>query len=346
MSALNFRNIAIALALLFTVSCKKADSNITNAVLQNENTVVSRFGLIQAKGNRIVDKDGNPAALHGMSLFWSQWGGKYYNESCIKWLMEDWKCTIVRAACGIESGGYLTNPQAEMAKVTAVIDACINSGIYVIVDWHEEHAQNHLEKSKEFFKTIAQKYGNKPNVIYELFNEPLQVSWSSVIKPYAEEVIKVIRQYDPDNLVVVGTPNWSQDVDAAAKDPIKDVNVAYTLHFYTGTHRQPLRDKAVTAINMGIPLFVTEYGISQASGTGAIDYTETQKWLLFIDSYGLSSCNWSVIDKDETSAALKPGTSAQGSWKDSDLSISGSYIRNHIRLKNSSIFDEIKTAGK
>lgn len=346
MLPVKFRNIIIALVLVFTVSCKKADTSVAAPALQDENSVVNRFGLIHTQGNRIVDKDGNTAALHGMSLFWSQWGGKYYNENCIKWLRDDWNCTIVRAACGIEAGGYLTNPQAEMSKVTAVIDACINSGIYVVVDWHEEHAQNHLSQSKEFFKTIAQKYGSKPNIIYELFNEPLQVSWSSVIKPYAEEVIKVIRQYDPDNLIVVGTPNWSQDVDAAAKDPIKDTNVAYTLHFYTGTHRQPLRDKAISAITMGIPLFVTEYGISEANGNGVIDYAETQKWLSFIDNYGLSTCNWSVMDKDETSAALKPGANASGNWKESDLSTSGAYIRSRIRLLNSSIFDQLKTAGK
>ncbi|MGE5621063.1 MAG: glycoside hydrolase family 5 protein [archaeon] len=334
--------LGILLLCSFT-ACKKTD-NPASPETKSGNTVVEHFGLIHVKGNRIVDKNGNTAALRGMSLFWSQWGGKFFNEGCIKWLRDDWKCTIVRAACGVESGGILSNPEAEMSKVTSVIDACIASGIYVIVDWHDHHAQDHLQESREFFKSIAQKYSDKPNIIYELYNEPLQVSWSSVIKPYAEEVIKTIRQYDPDNLIVVGNPNWSQDVDIAAKDPIKDNNVAYSFHFYTSTHKQWLRDKAAAAMNSGIALFVTEYGISEANGNGNIDYLETEKWLSFVNQYGLSTCNWSVMDKDETSAALKPGSDGQGNWKESDLSTSGKFIRDYLRESNAGIFSALAEA--
>jgi len=321
-------------------SCKSTDSGILQQT-QGEKTVVESIGLVQAKGNRIVDKNGDPVALHGMSLFWSQWGGSFYNENCVRWLRDDWRCTIVRAACGVESAGYLASPQVELAKVTTVIDACIKLGIYVVVDWHDHNAQNHLEEAKGFFKTIAQKYGDQPNVIYEVFNEPEQVSWSGVVKPYAEAVRSVIRQYDPDNLIVVGVPTWSQDVDIAAKAPIVDNNTAYALHFYTSTHRQALRNKAMAAMNSGVALFVTEYGISEASGNGIIDSAETAAWLSFLDQYTLSSCNWSIMDKDETSAALKPGASPGGSWKDTDLSVSGTFIRNRIRTMNQDLFNRL-----
>ena len=342
----SYRKPLILLAVLsFLCSCKSSENGITNQG-GGGTTVVDYLGVIRAKGSAIVDKSGDTVALHGMSLFWSQWGGSFYNENCIRWLRDDWKCTVIRAACGVESGGYLTNPQAEVAKVTAVIDACVKLGIYVVVDWHDHNAQSHLEESKGFFRTIAQRYGDKPNVIYEVFNEPLQVSWSGVVKPYAQAVIEVIRQDDPDNLIVVGTPTWSQDVDVAARDPIIDGNVAYALHFYTSTHQQALRTKAITAMNSGVALFVTEYGISEASGTGNIDYVETEKWLAFLDQYRLSSCNWSVIDKDETSAALKPGTSPNGNWADTDLSVSGTYLRNRIRIVNDGIFRALEAAGK
>lgn len=332
------RTLLIVLLICFNISCKKG-----NAPSESENpmeTIVSKYGVIHTDSSRIVNKNGDQIALHGMSLFWSQWGGNFYNANAIKWLKDDWKCTIIRAACGVESGGYLTNPQAELNKVTTVIDACIKEGIYVIVDWHDHHAQDHLTQSKEFFRQISQKYGSTPNIIYELYNEPLQVSWSNVIKPYAEEVIKVIRQNDPDNLIIVGSPNWSQDVDAVANNPITGNNIAYTFHFYTSTHKQDLRNKAIYAINKGLPLFVTEYGISEANGNGTIDYTETQLWFSFVNKYKQSTCNWSVMDKDETSAALKPGANPNGSWKDSELTTSGNYIRNFLRTVNSSLFTE------
>ncbi len=327
------KNIVISMiVLLFSFGCSKADTNVSPD--SSANTVVESLGSLKVQGNKIVDKNNNNAVLRGMSLFWSQWGGSFYNESCVKWLRDDWKCTVVRASMGIESGGYLTNQQAEYKKITTVIDACIKLGIYVIVDWHDHNAQDHLQQSKTFFASIAQKYGAYPNIIYEIYNEPLQVSWSSVIKPYATDVINTIRQYDKSNLIVVGSPNWSQDVDVAAKDPIVGTNIAYSLHFYTSTHTQSLRNKAINAMNSGVALFVTEFGISEASGDGKINYTETNNWLSFLETYKLSSCNWSIIDKNESSAALKAGASAAGNWAQSFLSESGNFIRNYIISKN------------
>ncbi len=327
--------------LLLLASCKNAESNNEPEVKNGAATVAEYFGQIHVKGNKIVDKNENPITLQGMSLFWSQWGGSFYNEKCIQWLRDDWKCTVVRASLGVESGGYLTNSQIEYSKIISVIDACIKYGIYVVVDWHDHNAQDHLAQAKSFFGSIAQKYGNTPNIIYEIYNEPLQVSWSNVIKPYAEEVIKTIRQYDPDNLIVVGNPNWSQDVDIAAKDPLSDKNVAYSFHFYTSTHNQSLRNKAIAALNSGVALFVTEFGISQASGSGNINVTETNLWMSFLDAYGLSSCNWSIIDKNETSAALLAGASVSGNWSSSNLSQSGIFNRDYIIKKNSKVFIEI-----
>jgi len=304
-------------------------------------TVVERYGRIRVAGNRIVDQSGEPVALHGMSLFWSQWIGKYYNESCIAWLRDDWKCTVVRAAMAVTHGGYLTNPDAEMAKVRAVVDACIDLGIYVIVDWHDHSAENHVGEAVRFFRELAREYGHTPNLIYEIYNEPLQVSWSNVIKPYADTVIAAIREIDPDNLIIVGTPTWSQDVDAAALNPVDDANTAYALHFYAATHRQSLRNKAVTAMNRGIALFVSEFGTCESTGSGVLDGAETEKWFQFMDEHKLSWCNWSIADKVETAAALRPGADAAGGWSESDLTESGILVRDAIIARNGALFSSV-----
>jgi len=330
----------LVFSFVFVVSCKASNNQVSQDSTSGK-TIVTQFGLLHVDGNKIVDKNNDPIALHGMSMFWSQWSGSFYNKKCIDWLYSDWKCTVVRAAMGVEGGGYLTNPEAELANVMTVVDACIKNGIYVVVDWHDHNAQNHLEQAKRFFENISEKYGEYPNVIYELFNEPTQVSWKDVVKPYSEEVIKVIRANDPDNLIIVGNPTWSQDVDVAAKDPIIDTNIAYTLHFYTSTHKQSLRDKAVTAMNNNAALFVSEFGTSEASGNGIIDYNETQIWINFVKQYNLSTCNWSAFDKNETSAALKPGTNPLGNWTESDLSESGKFNRNLIRELNKDLFKAI-----
>ena len=207
--------------------------------------------------------------------------------------------------------------------------------LYVVIDWHDHHAQDHVEQSKAFFSEMAARYGDKPNVIYEIYNESeKETGWGTQIKPYADAVIKAIRAKDPDNIIVVGTPHWSQDVDVAANDPLRYSNIAYSLHYYAATHKQSLRDKATAAINKGLALFVTEFGISEASGTGYLDETEKKTWWTFLDDHKISWLNWSVTDKDETSAALLPGASGTGNWPETSISRSGKMVRDELRLKN------------
>jgi len=300
-----------------------------------QTSVVEKHGRLSVEGNRIVDQKGDAVVLRGMSLYWSQWKGDFYNRNAVKWLRDDWNCSVVRAAMAVDMGGYLKNPEAEKTKVKAAVEAAIDLGIYVIIDWHDHEAHLHTEQAKEFFAEMAKTYGDKPNVIYELWNEPLNThDWSTVIKPYHEEVIAAIRQVDPDNLIICGTQSWSQDVDKAARDPLSFDNVAYTLHFYTGTHRQSLRDKASAALKSGIALMVTEWGASEATGNGNLDREETRRWFDFMDENQLSWCTWSVADLTETSAALRPGASTEGGWKDEEISDSGKLVREELRAKN------------
>lgn len=297
-------------------------------------SIVEEHGQLKVEGTHIVDKNGEPIQLKGMSFFWSQWMGQFYTKSTVKWLKKDWKCTVLRPAMGVEKGGYLTNPKEEQFKVETVVKACIKLGIYVVIDYHAHEAHKNTQAAKIFFADMARKYGDQPNVIYELYNEPLgDNGWNTEIKPYAEAVIDTIRHYDPDNIIVVGTPRWSQLVDTAATYPIERENIAYTLHFYAASHKQELRDKAQTAIDKGICLFVTEFGTCPASGNGKFDEQETRTWLEFLDKHKISWCNWSIADKAETASVLKPGADGEGYWLNSELTESGAFIRSQIRKK-------------
>jgi endoglucanase len=293
-------------------------------------SAVERHGQLRVEGNRIVDRHGKPVVLRGMSLFWSQWEPAYYNEPAVRWLRDDWHIDIIRAAMAVHNDGYLKHPEREMKKVEAVIDAAVKLGIYVIVDWHAH--QPEPAAAGDFFARIAAKYGHHPNIIYETWNEPLREhDWGTIIKPYHEAVIPRIRAHDPDNLIVAGTQTWSQDVDKAAADPLSFRNVAYTLHFYAGSHRQELRDKAERAMKNGAALFVTEWGTTDANGDGKVHEEETRRWWDFMEKNQLSYLNWSVADKREASAALLPGASGQGRWPEWMLSPSGKLVRAQLR---------------
>lgn len=302
------------------------------------NTPVEKYGQLKIEGTNIVGQNGEVVQLAGMSLFWSQWIGKYYNYKCVQWLADDWKCSVVRAALAVNPKGYAKHPKREQKKIETVVDASIDLGIYVIIDFHEHTAENYLAEAKTFFSEMAKKYGNQPNVIYEIYNEPLMVSWPQVIKPYCEEVIKAIRQYDPDNIIICGTSNWSQNVDEASLDPIKEPNIAYALHFYSGTHKQWLVDKAETAMKNGLCLFVSEYGTTEANGDGPVFVDETQKWYQWMDKYHISHCNWSVADKKESSSALVKGASARGGWKESEIKASGLLVKEMLLKKHAEMF--------
>jgi endoglucanase len=308
---------------------------IAGAAPVHAQTPVAKYGALQVKGSQIQDQRGQPVSLAGNSLFWSNsgWGGeRYYAANVVGWLKNSWNAGVVRVAMGVdEAGGYLENNAREKAKVKTVVDACIAAGLYVIIDWHSHRAEKHQAEAVAFFKEMATTYGSKPNVIYEIYNEPLQVSWSGVVKPYAQAVTSAIRAIDPDNLIVVGTPTWSQEVDVAANDPVAGVNIAYTLHFYAASHKASLRAKASAALSKGVALFVTEYGTCDASGGGSVDATSTQEWMTFMKQNNLSHCNWALNDKAEAASALVTGTNPAAAWSDSYLTPSGRLVKGYIQ---------------
>ncbi len=300
-----------------------------------QTSIVEKYGQLSVKGNYIMSQYGDTVQLRGMSMFWSQWMWQYYNAGVVKWLKEDWKCTVIRIAMGVENGGYLDNSYDEKQKVIKMVDAAIANGIYVIIDYHSHEAHNNPEPAKKFFTDMAKKYGNSPNVLYEIYNEPLKdISWHKDLKPYAEAVIAEIRKYDPDNIVICGTRQWSQLVSEAANNPVRDSNAVYTLHYYAASHGQYLRDEAKMALDKGICIFVSEFGTCEYTGNGKLDYEASTEWFNFLDKYKISWCNWSVSDKEETASILMPGAKYSGKWKTEELTPSGQFIRDEMITKN------------
>ncbi len=301
-----------------------------NLTTKSYSSIVEKNGLLRVSGNKIVNKNGVPVSFAGNSFFWSNngWGGdKFYNASVVSWLKLDWETTLIRASMGVdETGGYIQFKTANTDKVKTLVDAAISNGLYVLIDWHSHHAEDYQPEAIEFFTEMATLYGNTDNVIYEIYNEPLDISWSSTLKPYAEAVITAIRAVDPDNMIVVGTPEWSQQVDKPAADPITiSSNIAYALHFYSVYHKQWLRDRASAALNSGIALFATEWG--------SLGYTqndpEAQLWMEWCRTNKISHCNWAVNDKAEEWSVVKPGASVTGGWL--ELTEAGYLARDIIR---------------
>lgn len=277
-----------------------------------------KHGKLSVSGTFIIDQNSDTIALHGVSYGWHNWWSRFYNKETVNWLANDWNCSVVRAALGVgPENSYLDKTEWSKELIEAVINGAIENDIYVIIDWHSHKLER--DAAITFFSEMAKKYGEYPNIIYEIFNEPVHDSWDTV-KSYSIDVIKEIRKHDPDNIILVGSPHWDQDIHLVADDPIEGFdNLMYTVHFYAATHNKKLRRRSQYAIDKGIPVFISECAGMSANGNGSIDYKSWNKWYEWMNKNKLSWILWSVADKDETCSMLKKSASSTGEWHEKDL---------------------------
>ena len=311
---------------------------------KNENTEkLSPFethGALHVENGKLTDQHGEVVQLYGMSTHGIAWFPQYVNPDAFRTLRDDWNTNCIRLAMyTAESGGYCSGGDKEQLKqlVKDGVSYATDLGMYVIVDWHilsDGDPNQNKDEAIAFFKEMAEDFANNDNVLYEICNEPNGgTSWES-IKAYAEEVIPVIREKKPDAVILVGTPTWSQEIDKAAESPLEDKNVMYTLHFYAGTHKDDLRNRLESCAQNGLPVFVSEFGMCDASGNGANDFESTTKWLDLLNKYQISFMCWNLANKDESSSVFRANSTKIADWTEEDLSEAGQWIKAYFQNRS------------
>ena len=214
------------------------------------------------------------------------------------------------------------------------IDAAIAADLYVLVDWHilnDADPNENAESAAAFFDRIAAAYAGCPNLLFEICNEPNgSTDWSDILR-YCDTVIPVIRRHIPDAVIVVGTPEYDRNLGDCLLRPVPYDNVMYVLHFYTATHHEGLLGELQSAVSAGLPVFISECGISEASGDGRLDFASAAVWFSYLKEHQISYAVWSLSDKDESSAFFRPGFDPYGPISDGDLTPAGLWIRELIR---------------
>lgn len=343
-------SITLTIHMLFGYAVQTENINIAQSTISPETIKITDQDIplassskkaskkLHIKGTQIVNSQNKVVQLKGLSSHGLSWYPQYINKKTFAKLKSDFKINTIRLAMYTEEyNGYCVSGSKQKKYLKQLIDKGVKYAkeldMYVIIDWHilsDGNPNKHIKEAVSFFSEMAKKYKKEDHIIYEICNEPNNTSWSQ-IKKFANKVIPAIRKYNKNALIIVGTPTWSQDVDKISK--LSDKNTLYALHFYAGTHKQSLRNKASQALKKKIPLFVSEFGICDASGNGSLNKTEAKKWLEFLDKNKISYVGWNISNKNESSAILKTNCKKTSGFKSSDYSASGTWLKNYFSKK-------------
>lgn len=292
----------------------------------------STAGALHVEGAQLMDQNNQPIQLRGVSTHGLAWFPQFVNKELFQELRTDWGANVVRLALyPADEGGYATGGDRTKLEETLIkgIEYATAADLYVVVDWHTLSDKNpwwNAEDAKALLGRVAERFADNNNVLYEICNEPNgETTWSNV-KTYANEIIPVIRAAAPNAVIITGTPNWSQDVAAAAADPLEFDNVMYSLHFYAATHQKDLREALKKAVQGGLPVFVTEFGICEASGDGKIDYDSADAWVELMDELDVSYICWNLSNKKESAALISSSSKKTSGFTVEDLSKEGLWL--------------------
>lgn len=303
-------------------------------------TPVQVNGQLRVCGTNLCNENGEPVQLRGMSTHGLQWYADCVNDASLDALANDWNANVVRLSMYIQEGGYETDPERFTQLVHDLIDQVSARGMYVIVDWHmltPGDPNYNLEAARTFFTEIASAHADKQNILYEVANEPNGVDWPT-IKSYHEQIVPVIREQDPDSVILLGTRAWSSlgvseggDENEVVNDPVNAENVMYTFHFYAADHGEGYLNTLSRAADQ-LPMFVTEFGTQAASGDDANDFAMAQRYIDLMAEKQISWTNWNFSDDSRSGAVFNEGTCPDGPYTGTEpLKEAGQWIRERVR---------------
>ena len=302
----------------------------------------SSCGRLQVVDGKLCSESGEPVMLRGVSSHDLITTESFINEPLFRELSRDHGVNLFRLAVytyGMGVVGYCTGGDRDryLENVAKGVAYAKNQDMYVLIDWHvlsEGDPNIYLEDAKAFFAQTAEAYAGENHVLYEICNEPNGVDWPTV-KRYAEQIIPVIREKDPDSVIIVGNPDWSKDLYSVAADPLPFDNILYTLHFYAASHGQDVRDMLEQVSESGLPVFVSEFGITAASGGFPRDTESADLWIDLLERENISYCMWAMSKANEACSVIRFTVPKYSGFEPDDFTETGLWLLDTIAKHSS-----------
>jgi len=214
---------------------------------------------LRVSENKILDGAGKVTRLKGVNICSMEWLilGQNMVQSAIE-AFDNWNCNVVRVPLNQDFWfGYGEGQNGDYREHRDIFHSVVREAEkrskYVIADlhwsdrgiWGHKYGQQMMpdNNSIAFWQSVCSIYGNHPNVLFGLYNEPHDVSWDvwknggeieykagNYYTPGHQKLLQLVRDTGARNICVVGGLEWAYDLKGIDRGyALEDRNTSGTM---------------------------------------------------------------------------------------------------------------------
>ena len=279
-----------------------------------------KLPALKVAGTQILDSQNHPVRLCGVNAACMEFtsDGEGHILKTVNVAIQDWHVNIIRLPLSQDRWFGKAHEQTDGGKeyralVKQIVSECARQHCYIILDlhwsdcneWGKNIGQHSMPDTNSlvFWKSIAPIYANNPAVLFDLYNEPHDVSWDvwltggfikdkpnrwdMTAKDYQcvgmQTVLDTIRATGAKNVVICGGLDWAYDfsgiLDGRQLSDLTGNGVIYANHCYDNKHQSVYTWIAnMEAATAKLPVIVSEFG----GNSGPSKMAPNDNWLLHV----------------------------------------------------------------
>jgi hypothetical protein len=290
-------------ALLSASACAKTPAGFVHDVSVNPGYHVV--------GNQVLDKNGKVHYFHGVARPTLEWSVEGENVSPGDFKsIASWKANVARIALNQDFWLFGNGAPGYQQTVKQAVEWAKQAGLDVILDlhWSDQGKQGSVAAAQQtmadansitFWKSVAEFYKDDGRVLFELYNEPHDITWEVWLNGGdaggftavgMQQLYDAVRSTGANNIVIAGGLDWSYDLSGVPTHRIQGQNIMYATHPYSRGNWKPVSsfDAKWGFVTATDPVIVSEFGDNVAECT--FDYTAAV--IAYADRCGASWTGW------------------------------------------------------